>query len=618
MTTINTFRLDASARLYQTRFDGDDWSGGLIARPITADGAVGSPSWDAAEQIPESGSRNLWTYDSDAVSGDARGIPFLWDSLTSEQRAHLNTDGIGTPDPVGGQKGAERLGYLRGQRDNEQRNGGAFRNRNTPLGDIAHSQPCWVGNMDYGYQVLPGSEGASYAAFRDRNHTPMIYVGANDGMLHGFDARTGAEAFAYVPNGVFQYISRLTAVDYGHVYLVDGSPWVGDVYLDGQWRRVLVSGQGRGGRTVFALDVSDPAHFAAGHVLWEFNDPDLGYTLPQAGIARLPDGQWAAIFGNGYDSDNHRAVLFIVNLASGSALKISTGSGDYPNGLGTPLAVDSDGDRIADVVYAGDLRGNLWKFDLSAADSGSWHVAFSGAPLMTAIDPDGASQPITVRPEAGRHPQGGIMVYFGTGKYFATGDEDDRQVQSLYGIRDNGSPVTLSLLGRGGALEAQPTIRESSAFGWRLTANNTVDWNSRQGWYMDLVVAGNARGERVISAPRLRFGRILFMTRVPPTGESAGAGWLMELNAVTGGRPAEPAIDLNDDGRLTPEDRVTVGDSGSESVPVSGVKVGGSVAPTLLSAGSVDYRYISEADGAVAKRTARGVEYGRGSWRQLR
>ena len=121
MTTINTFRPDASARLYQTRFDGDDWSGGLSARPITADGAVGSPRWDAADQIPESGSRNIWTYDSDAVSGDARGIPFLWDSLTSEQRAHLNTDGMGAPDPVDNQRGAERLGYLRGQQDDEQR-----------------------------------------------------------------------------------------------------------------------------------------------------------------------------------------------------------------------------------------------------------------------------------------------------------------------------------------------------------------------------------------------------------------------------------------------------------------------------------------------------------------
>ncbi len=621
MTAINTFRLNASARIYQTGFDSDDWSGGLVARPIAADGTVGDPVWDAADGIPESAGRGIWTYNPDAASGDPHGVPFLWDSLTDDQRVHLNTDGAGTPDPAGSEMGTDRLAYLRGSRNDEQRNGGPFRDRNSLLGDIVRSKPFFAGHFDYGYEGLPDPEGPSYPAFRNQNNTPMIYVGANDGMLHAFDAGTGAEKFAYVPHGAFPKISQLTAIDYGHVYLVDGSPWVGDAYLDGRWRRVLVGNQGRGGRTVFALDVSDPANFAATHVLWEFTDPDLGYTLSQPSIARLPNGHWAAIFGNGYGSDNHKAVLFIVNLADGSAVEISTlaGSNGDPNGLGTPIAVDGDGDRIADIIYAGDLQGNLWKFDVSASDAGSWHVAFSGTPLMTAIDPDAAPQPITARPEAGRHPEGGIMVYFGTGKFFVAGDQDDRQIQSFYGIRDNDAPVILSILGRGATLREQPITREANAFGFdvRLTADNTINWSSRQGWYMDLAVAENQQGERVIDTPQLRFGRVLFSTLIPAADASASTGWSMELHAVTGSRPGEPVIDLNGDHRFTEEDRVAIADVGSDLEPISGVKVGRMAAPSPLSASPVDYRYTSGMDGAVTKQTTKGIEYGRQSWRQL-
>ena len=290
-----------------------------------------------------------------------------------------------------------------------------------------------------------------------------------------------------------------------HRLINDGAAITFDAYLGNSWRTILVGSLGGGGKGVYALDVTDPDNFTASEVLWEFSsadDSDMGVAIPQPAIGRMNNGQWAAIVANGYNSDQANAELFVLDLKTGAVLKkIDTGVGS-DNGLSNPAAVDVDGDRIVDYVYAGDLKGNLWKFDLTTSNTGNWTVAFtssgSPAPLYTACSADpctaGNRQPITARPEVGLHPIEGYSVYFGTGSFFAVGDNaSGGSLQTFYAIHDrNPKDTGTSILPAAGRsnLVQQTVIYENSAYeftqvvegveivtnteGVRVTSNNLV------------------------------------------------------------------------------------------------------------------------------------------------
>lgn len=636
----NSTRLDTETLIYQARFDSTDWSGELFAYSLDPDDGtlVTPPAWDAGQLIPAAGMRNIFTYKDSTT----KGIIFQWSNLNATQQAQLNKDIDGTVDALG----PNRVAWLRGDSSNEQRFGGSFRNRlQSVLGDIINSDPFYVARQDFGYSVLPSTEGTSYTAFRGSSsygsRPDMLYVGANDGMLHGFNANTGVEVFAYVPGSIYSKLSHLTSPDYDHKYYVDGSPRVGDAYINlgsgAQWRSVLVGSTGAGGRSVFALDVTSPSSFGTGNVLWELSHSELGYSIGQPTIARLKaDDRWVAIFGNGYNSSSHTARLFIVDLASGAVRKVidtGVGSAANPNGLATPVPVDIDGDRITDAVYAGDLHGNLWKFDLSGSNETSWDIAYrSGStpiPLYKATDSDGTGQPVTVRPTVGRHPQGGVMVYFGTGKYFEVDDgvvPETPQIQSFYGIRDSGSAVSSrsNLQGQEIQFEGEVTF-DSVTANVRAVSNNTVDYATKKGWYLDLVYSDDAKAERVVSSAILRHGRIIFTTLIPSSDpcESGGSSWLMEMDALSGARLDYTVLDLNEDGEFNSEEYVTVTleDDTEVRVPVSGneSKVGIIRTPGVVSAGDREYKYTSGSSGGVGRHVEKGdPDAGRQSWRQLR
>ena len=521
--------------------------------------------------------------------------------------------------------------------------GGLFRNRAEVIGDIVNSDPLFVGRQDFGYSVLPGTEGSAYRTFRGAapyaSRPEMVYVGANDGLLHAFDANTGVERFAYLPDALMHRVNALTRPNYVHRYLLDGSPGFGDAWVDlgsgDAWHTLLVGTLGAGGRGLFALDITDPANFAAGDVLWEFtadDDADLGFTMNQASLVRAASGDWVVIAGNGYNSGNHRAALFILDAEDGSLIrKIDTGIGSagVPNGLTTPAPVDLNHDRITDAVYAGDLHGNLWKFDLSDPDPANWDIAYDDgtdpAPLFLAVDALGDPQPITTRPEVTTHPDGGVMVLFGTGRYF---DESDRlvpdtpQVQSFYGIRDQGSAAT----GGRAALLEQEVLGEFDAFTdvrVRVSTQRQPQPGD-EGWYIDLPEAG----ERQVSLPILRRGRIVFTT-LTPSGDPCdfgGTSWLMELNAITGGRLDYTPFDNNLDGYFDNADFVTVevdedGDGTPETVtvPISGRKSKEGIikTPGIISAGTREYKYASGTSGSVEMTIEAGITGGRQSWRQI-
>jgi type IV pilus assembly protein PilY1 len=664
----NSTRLDADTLIYQARFDSRRWSGELIAFGLKNDGDIGARSWDAGQRIPDPVTRKIYTRNSSGAK-----IKLEWgtgaDQLDASQRAALDRDGSGTTDG----RGEARVAWLRGVRTGE-RPSGELRQRDRVLGDIVNSSPWFVGGQNFGYDQLPaGAAGKdTYAAFRQNNanvRAKTIYVGANDGMLHAFDAATGNERFAYMPSQFLNSasgaapINALTDPAYSHRYYVDGTPVAGDAYFGGAWHTVLVGTLGAGGKGVFALDVTNPSAFDESAALWEFNDAALGNVIGRASIARMANGKYAAIFGNGFGS-GAAATLFIVDLADGSLIKaISTDTDAVPsdNGLSPPIPVDTNGDRVIDYIYAGDYYGNLWKFDVTASNESSWKVAFEGTgsvkpplPLYRACasgdanDPFATSgsgscslanrQPITMRPEVGRGPSevsDSLMIYFGTGKFFETGDnvvDSNTPVQSFYAIRDNNTNSS-RVSGRSKLVQQQITheLAYDANDNVRVTTNNAVTpvtgGSAKFGWYLDLVSPPVSspvkRGERVIAQPILREGKIIFTTLIP-SGDACDAGgtsWLMELQALSGARPPSPVFDLNDDGAFTDADNVDHdGNSSTPKIPPSGRQSGVGIiqTPAIISAGAVEYKITGGSTGGIESVTEKGnVSKGRNSWKQL-
>lgn len=626
----NSTSIRTDSRVYQGRFNANDWSGQLLSYTLSAAGVLSDvEEWDAGLKLNDqraaaSDNRTILTLSLDSKDGMA----FTWANISAladtTQKDALNQAG-GIPDG----RGADRVGWLRGHSQHEGKASNTLRERSrTKLGDIVNSNPIYVGPPAAGYSDVdyPG-----YQAFATayKNRKPILYVGANDGMLHGFnvkpgDVHVGKEAIAYVPSSVYGSLSELTRQGYTHRYTVDGSPMVADAYFDvnpapeatdNEWRTVLIGTLGAGGRGIYALDVTNPDDAtkgaptfseanAASLVLWEFtsaNDADLGYTFNYPAkhysngqskqIVRMNNDRWALVIGNGYESSNRKAALLILFLDGGTDgswtlgtdyIKIPVGDDDYSgsggvngNGLSTPMPKDKNGDGKVDVIYAGDLNGNLWKFDVSSTDPGNWAADLGGVPLFVAKDGTGKRQPILAPPEITPHKLGGYMVLLGTGKYLESGDVTSTDTQSFYGVWDrNGIKYgattisgennidrtwlvaqTLTTHNSGSTVNGK-TIQISA----RTSSSNAITWcekvdpddcmsegapNAYRGWRVDLPTSK----ERVTGVPQLLNGVIYFSTFIPSTAacDHGGDGWLLGLDYLTGGQPAFPTFDTDAD-----------------------------------------------------------------------
>lgn len=625
---LNSGSIQTNSRVFQAKFNTGDWSGQLQAFPIDAStGAIGSPLWDAGARI------NLQHWDTGRRIlswNGSQGIAFRWPAdpmaptattLNAAQILALNTSPTATVDG----QGSQRLAYLRGSASNEGVAATNYRVRNvSKLGDIVNSSPAFVGPPRLNLAD------ASYRTFKSTyaSRPNMIYVGSNDGMLHAIDADTGNESFAYVPAAIYPRLSGLTAQGFTHRYLVDGSPIAADIKLGANWATVLVGGLAAGGKSLFALDVTNPATISeaapTSAVLWEFTHANLGLTYAQPTIIQLNDGSPGVVVGNGYNNTGSgQASLFVLNAATGAVIReLATGVGSVatPNGLSTPAVIDLDGNGTADYAYAGDLRGNVWKFDLTASGSASWSVAFSGSPLFTAVDGGGVAQPITSAVEVSRHPQGGLMVLFGTGQYLQTADVNATAVQSLYGIRDNGAVVSAR------SALVQQTVTDTATEGgvqYRSVSGNAVNWATKSGWYMDLPTSG----ERVVVDPILRNGRMIVPTTVPSTDPCAvgGYSWLMEIDYLTGGRLNIAAFDVNQDGKVTnDQDEVTfsnvmVGTQQASGVRLDAIASSPSVIRGFGDDASLENKYLNQSTGGMARVLESGAPLSnrRMSWRQI-
>jgi type IV pilus assembly protein PilY1 len=471
-----------------------------------------------------------------------------------------------------------------------------FRNRNTTaLGDIMGSDLVYSGSQDYGYagsDADPDDEYADYLTDKAAR-LPLLLVGANDGMLHIIRADTGhtdsgKELMAYVPAGVYGRLNFLPDGGYTHKFYVNGKLTVGDAYLGGNWRTLAVGGLAQGGKTVFGLDISNPAATSATQIVkWEYNadgtDADMGYSFGKPSIVPLNAG-WAAVFGNGYNSTNERAYLYVVDLDTGALIRRIATDTASSNGLSTPKLHDTDGNGIYDVAYAGDLQGNMWRFDLSSASSGSW----SSRKLFAA----GATQPITAQPAVSTHPlapdvlapSSSVLVYFGTGSYLTAADLTDADTQGIYAIWDN--PADTSTVTKGQLLRQSfnPAITQTDGSLWRESSNDSIDWPTHRGWYVNLLAettSPSGPSERIITSAKLidantgasyktTYGkslwRAIFTTAISKDDpcSSGGESWLMEFDLHSGGRPQAPVLDYSRDGKVTNRDSRGASDTNSD------------------------------------------------------
>ncbi|WP_432460760.1 MULTISPECIES: pilus assembly protein [unclassified Agarivorans] len=562
---FNSNFLQSDTLLYQSSFNSEHWNGDVKAYSVDVDGELSSSAiWSVAAQIDSMAfsSRSIYTRnpESDEIVKFSPPSSLLGDSHGLSE-AQID-------DLLAGQQGSDEsklaylaavVNYLRGERTYEASDlSYSMRAREAVLGDVIHSIPYYVAPVN-GHRVT----------------TPVLVFGANDGMVHVINASNGEEAMAYVPSQVYGKLNSLTRSTYSHQYFVDGGV---TAYTDGvgsSARTTAVGRLGTGAKGFYAIDVSDMSRVNKDKIKWEISATGdfsgLGLSAAAPTIAKLANGKVGVIFANGYNADDSEAKLYIADLDDGSliaTLHTHVDSADdptgeqRPNALASPAVVDINSDGVADRIYAGDLFGNMWAFDVSATSSSRWGIAIAGdKPLFKAVSPDKpdvnyTAQAITSRPSVGAHPKGitaGVLVAFGTGKYIETTDNNaiGEATQSVYAIWDKLDDVAFSSsrskvdgLDVYNNLLRQTIEKEdfnsATRIGNRLLSENVIDWSQHRGWYLDLIntADGNTNnyGERQVSNTLLLANKLSFTSLLPSADACAGggSGWYMEMNLHSG------------------------------------------------------------------------------------
>lgn len=561
-TTSNPNVSAGDNQVFVSNFKSGEWAGELQSQRLdVTTGIVNTSSvdWSARDKLNLNTSRRVYMF-STGASNQLKA--FDWSVMTSSEKDYFTKPKVDlsqfcsfgpycltSADQTAAQ-GAPLVSFIAGDRTNEGDLSTAtkfFRKRTYLLGDIVNSEAVYV------KQSLVNYADSGYDTFKGTiaNRVGVVYVGANDGMLHAFRSDTGEELWAYVPTAVLPNLYKLADKQYAtqHQYFVDGTAVVQDVKINGQWVTMLVSGLGAGGKSYFALDVTDPTNPKA---LWEFTDNNLGLTIGKPEIGKLTDGTWVVIFGSGYNNNvtgDGNGRLYVLNVADGSVVRtlrtlangVPVGNTTTPSGLAHIRAwVDNnDSDNTIQRVYGGDNLGNLWRFDVNDNVGASGYEAQR---IATLKDASGNPQPITSRPELG--DVGGIaMVYVGTGRYLGTTDLVDASQQSIYGIKDRLTAVDIG----DPRLPANAFVRQTLTVGTcpanssacspgqsvRTSTSNTVNLSSNGGWYVDLPQTR----ERVNTDPQLALGTLVVNSNVIDTGnvcKVGGSSWANFFDYRTG------------------------------------------------------------------------------------
>ena len=581
---ISTQRLTSvGGFIFQAQFDPADWSGDLIPFPVTIVGDndiqigdIDSAPWTAATRLDAKApsARNIVVGKSNPALATA--TDFVWASLDADAQDALRAPPgapPGTPlDDV--TVGQARLDFLRGDRSQEAP-AGLLRKRGHVLGDIVNSGVAYSGapSLRISDADYVGGFAATYAS-----RVKTLFVGANDGMLHAFDASNGDELFAYIPSWVVPRLNQLTAPNYQHQTYVDSSPVVAEAKVGSAWKTVLVGGTGGGGQGVYALDVSDPSAFGADKVMWEFTDKDdaaLGNVIGRPAILKFKTGastsKYFAVVASGvnnYVDDGHfsttgNPAIFLLDLSKGVGVAWEQGVNYYKielpvstTSIASGLANFTTRSNLADEViqlFAGDLQGNLWKLDFTNKLPADWtttqlsYYSDGSAPIPMYVAKDGAGnrQPITMPPFLGYGPNRTLIVAFGTGKYLESDDNSGPyRTQSIYALLDNNSASpdssspTAAIAGRGrlqAATAGSDGSITSTAFAWGRPLSDS-DTGTRSGWYVDMYTSSST-GERQVSPFTVFGSKVYSGTVIPPQTSceiGSGRSYAIDLYAASG------------------------------------------------------------------------------------
>lgn len=539
--------------IYVAQFTSVKWTGDVSSYKIEpATGVVSTTAtWSAQTQLdaitpasrkiyyPRSGSLREFTY----ANLSADGLQGNFDNFCSKTGA----DGSSTPaqcvsmnssNNTLANSGTNLVNYLRGA--STYADDAVYRAREHVMGDVINASPLFVGKPAFKYTEN------GYADFaKNSTRGAIIYAASNDGMLHALDQATGIEKWAYIPSFVMSKMYKLGDTNYAnnHQFLVDGSPVMADVYVDSAWKTILIGGLNSGGRGYYALDITNPA---SPSLLWEFSNDDLGYTYGNPIVTKKSDGTWVVLFASGYnnvspgDGNGH---LFMLNattgvleqkistLASGSAV----GSTSTPSGLAKiNVYVESDTENLAKLVYAGDLLGNVWRFDIN-----STLKPYLSAMQLAELKVGTTAQPITTRPALADVSYNGAkyhVVYVGTGKYLGTSDLANTDVQTIYALKDTWTETGLGNVrtATSPAMVVQNGSATTSVSQGSIVTGTTrsVNWTTDAGWYLDLI----GSGERVSVSPLLVLNALYVGTNIPSNDACTvgGTSWLYKLDIAKG------------------------------------------------------------------------------------
>jgi type IV pilus assembly protein PilY1 len=706
---INVYQnptVKTGTQLYLAYYNPNDWTGQLTATPVLFDTVnntvtiATTPTWDARCVLtgvdtttgPCSTGATSMTAESPTSrvmltwNGSA-GIPFEWASITSAQQGALDS---GDSAQTSG-----RLDFLRGVRTNEVSSSGTcpqftgtnklpcFRSRNSVLGDIVDSSPTWVGPpQTYGTSVTfkdalhssitPPEAGVSYQSYitGKQGRQNVVYVGANDGFVHGFRAGSldangnmvansstpndGYEVLAYMPGAVLNIIHSSTAdydyanQQYSHQWFVDATPTTGDLFYKNAWHTWLVGGLGAGGAAFYALDVTDPSIFsesnASSIVVGEWTPStitcqnytscggQMGTTYGTPQIRRFHNGQWGVIFGNGYTTSNKAGIfIMLIDPSSGAQtfyyLQAVSSGGTTANGIGSPSSLDMDLDHVVDYIYAGDLRGNIWRFDVTDTNPAKWALS-DHQPLFTTPN----NQPITGALSVGTMKEirlsnfsgqildntkpERVMIGFGTGQQvpqsltspatYASGQ------QYLFGIWDYnftnwntvlmGSPQAISMTAPQSVTmttlmkQTISTGATSSGVATRTVTNNSfcyavvspLDTNncSQPGTYFGWYIPLPGTSEQAIFNPVLSpDGEFVVNTLIPPQDTPLSCNTNSTTTGFTMGVTYDTGAGQNSGTSTNPTGYFRVSTTNGVIGGVDGIQLNGTGIPMFLSSG---------------------------------
>ena len=569
--------LASGTSYFQTSYDPKDWRGTIKSFGFNASGAVNTSAvlWTTDTTIVPSATAP--TYQSWNTTSNA-AVTLAYGNFSPAQQTTLSQGlptGITGIDLVEWSKGTNKAG---------------LKVRSVLLGDIINSPLVLASPTEKTASDLSGDTTYStYLTTKAANMNASLVVNANDGFVNVINSANGTRRYAYMPSSVLPSLRLIADTNYvngvSHRFLVDGQVGVYDAQLNSTWKTLAIGGTGAGGKSFYALQLFDASAGNVLRALWEVSAPatantanafnDLGYAYARPEVARLADGRWAAFISNGYGSNSGVAALYVLDVRDGSLIrKIVIDSTETTNGLSSvKLKVNSQ--NVVQAAYGGDLKGRLWKFDLSATSTDSWGVAFAGKPLFTTAG--GTTQPITAQPLLADNSLGGKQIFIGTGKFNETADKTNKDLQAFYSVwdADGGSgQLTVSSL----QAQAVTGVFSGSSGQFVTTTQNDTTYPGEKGWYLPLVYNNALTGERVINQASLVLGRIIFTTASVDTTDpcsSFGTGKLVELDAFSGKMLNYAVLDTNADGVVDSNDTISSGVVFSGGIPTLNAIVNG-------------------------------------------